>query len=40
MGGIIVVDFIDMHQAENRHKVYERMKMQWPLTALSTTFCH
>jgi len=26
MGGIIVVDFIDMHQAENRHKVYERMK--------------
>jgi ribonuclease G len=26
MGGIIVVDFIDMHQAENRHKVYERMR--------------
>jgi len=26
MGGIIVVDFIDMHQAENRHKVFERMK--------------
>jgi ribonuclease G len=26
MGGIIVVDFIDMHLAENRHKVYERMK--------------
>jgi ribonuclease G len=26
MGGIIVVDFIDMHQADNRHKVYERMK--------------
>jgi len=25
-GGIIVVDFIDMQQAENRHKVYERMK--------------
>lgn len=26
MGGIIVIDFIDMHQSENRHKVYERMK--------------
>jgi ribonuclease G len=26
MGGIIVVDFIDMHLAENRHKVYERMR--------------
>ncbi len=26
MGGIIVVDFIDMHQAENRHKVFERMR--------------
>ncbi len=26
MGGIIVIDFIDMHQAANRHKVYEYMK--------------
>lgn len=26
MGGIIVIDFIDMHVAENRQKVYERMK--------------
>ena len=26
MGGIIVIDFIDMHQAVNRHKVYEYMK--------------
>ncbi len=26
MGGIIVVDFIDMQKAEHRHKVYERMK--------------
>ncbi|MFZ5431730.1 MAG: Rne/Rng family ribonuclease [Bacteroidota bacterium] len=26
MGGIIVIDFIDMHQAGNRHKVYEYMK--------------
>lgn len=26
MGGIIVIDFIDMHVAENRLKVYERMK--------------
>ena len=26
MGGIIVVDFIDMHLAEHRNKVYERMK--------------
>ncbi|MDR0895296.1 MAG: Rne/Rng family ribonuclease [Prevotellaceae bacterium] len=25
MGGIIVVDFIDMNQAENRQKLYERM---------------
>ena len=25
MGGIIVVDFIDMHLAENRQKLYERM---------------
>ncbi len=26
MGGIIVIDFIDMHNAENRQKVYEHMK--------------
>lgn len=26
MGGIIVIDFIDMHQASNRHKVYDYMK--------------
>lgn len=26
MGGIIVIDFIDMHQANNRQKVYEHMK--------------
>lgn len=26
MGGIIVIDFIDMHLAGNRHKVYEYMK--------------
>lgn len=26
MGGIIVVDFIDMHKGENRQKVYERMR--------------
>lgn len=26
MGGIIVVDFIDMRRAENRRKVYDRMK--------------
>lgn len=26
MGGIIVIDFIDMHEVENRHKVYQRMK--------------
>jgi ribonuclease G len=26
MGGIIVIDFIDMNQAPNRHKVYEYMK--------------
>lgn len=26
MGGIIVVDFIDMHASDNRHMLYERMK--------------
>ncbi|MBN1925202.1 MAG: Rne/Rng family ribonuclease [Prolixibacteraceae bacterium] len=26
MGGIIVIDFIDMHDAENRQKVYTKMK--------------
>ncbi len=26
MGGIIVIDFIDMHDTENRQKVYNRMK--------------
>ncbi len=26
MGGIIVIDFIDMHQASNRQKVYDHMK--------------
>jgi ribonuclease G len=26
MGGIIVIDFIDMHLASNRHKVYDYMK--------------
>lgn len=26
MGGIIVIDFIDMHQAANRQKVYDHMK--------------
>jgi len=26
MGGIIVIDFIDMHNSENRQKVYDRMK--------------
>ena len=25
MGGNIVVDFIDMNEAENRQKLYERM---------------
>lgn len=26
MGGIIVVDFIDMHEGENRQKLYDRMR--------------
>ncbi len=26
MGGIIVVDFIDMHSADHRHKLYEHLK--------------
>jgi len=26
MGGIIVIDYIDMHEASNRHKVYNYMK--------------
>ncbi len=28
MGGIIVVDFIDMHKAEHRQKLFDRMKEQ------------
>ncbi len=28
MGGIIVIDFIDMHIAANRQKVYEHMRME------------
>ena len=26
MGGIIVIDFIDMHKAENRNKLYQHLK--------------
>src|SRR5690606_28604594 len=26
MGGIIVIDFIDMHRADNRKKLYEKLK--------------
>lgn len=26
MGGIIVVDFIDMHNSDNKHRVFEKMK--------------
>jgi len=26
MGGIVVIDFIDMHQSENRKKLYEKLK--------------
>ncbi|MEI7594247.1 MAG: Rne/Rng family ribonuclease [Bacteroidota bacterium] len=28
MGGIIVVDFIDMHEGQNRRKLYERLKAE------------
>ena len=28
MGGIIVVDFIDMHTAEHRHKLYEHLRTE------------
>lgn len=28
MGGIIVVDFIDMHRSENRRKLYEHLKQE------------
>ncbi len=31
MGGIIVVDFIDMHKAENRNKLYQHLKEQMSL---------
>ena len=27
MGGIIVVDFIDMHEGENRQKLYDKMRL-------------
>ncbi len=26
MGGIVIIDFIDLHKAENRQKLYEKMK--------------
>ncbi len=32
MGGIIVVDFIDMHTADHRHKLYEHLKNEMKLT--------
>ncbi len=31
MGGIIVVDFIDMHKAENRNKLFQHLKEQMAL---------
>ena len=31
MGGIIVVDFIDMHKAENRNKLYQHLKEKMAL---------
>jgi len=31
MGGIIVVDFIDMHKSENRNKLYQHLKDQMAL---------
>ena len=31
MGGIIVVDFIDMHKAENRNKLFQHLKEQMSL---------
>jgi ribonuclease G len=31
MGGIIVVDFIDMHKAENRNKLFQHLKDQMAL---------
>jgi len=40
MGGIIVVDFIDMNLAENRQKLYERMCLRTcKKTELNITFC-
>lgn len=39
MGGIIVVDFIDMNLAENRQKLYERMCQNMQKTELNITFC-
>ena len=31
MGGIIVVDFIDMHKNDNRQKLYEHLKNEMAL---------
>lgn len=38
MGGIIVVDFIDMNLAEDRQLLYERMCKTCRKTALATIF--
>ena len=40
MGGIIVVDFIDMAKAEHRQQLYDHMRESWRTTAPGTTFCH
>lgn len=39
MGGIIVIDYIDMDNAENRQKLYERMKELMESDRAGTTYC-
>lgn len=40
MGGIIVIDYIDMLKAEHRQALYEHMREVMQKTGPDTTFCH
>ena len=40
MGGIIVIDFIDMHTADHRHKLYEHLKNEMRYLEQNIKYCH
>jgi len=40
LGGIIIIDFIDMHSSENRKILYEKLKELMKMIELNTLFCH